>query len=122
MTLQTLAQAVRSNFKTLQEGEIIGRIMLFSGKNFSRSLTGYKLLIEQKLIPNEFIEKKTRGLLFKMLDQNPVITSLFDQLDVMPGKMTWMTQEQRWNIKFEPPARLTDEVIAARLQHADLDF
>lgn len=87
MNLNELAQIVKSDFTRLQEGEIVGRIVLISGRNVSRSLTGYKMLREQKLIPEDFVEKETDGALQRMIEKNPAVLELLDRLDCIPGKM-----------------------------------
>lgn len=102
MTIEQLADAVRSNFKTLQEGEIIARIMIISGRSFSRSLTGYKLLCEKGLLKTDFIT--FRGIWEKILAENPLLLELFDRWDCVPGKVQ-ATEFQG----FKPPRMLTRE-------------
>jgi len=87
MKLQELADAVKSNYTRLQESEIVGRIMVLSGRNFSRSMAGMEMLKNEGLIEN-FVDENTVGKLQKMIQKNPAMAELCDALDLVPGKMT----------------------------------
>jgi hypothetical protein len=126
MNLEALATAVKSNFKTLQESEIIGRIMILSGRNIKRSITGYEMLVAQKMLPDGFIEPESRGIIFRMIKKFPTTLELMERLDMIPGK-TIKTQSKtqkiaELTIMFEEPKRLTAEEILARFKFSDLDF
>lgn len=118
MNLETLATAVKSNFKTLQEGEIIGRIMIISGRNFTRSVQGYKLLCENKMLPEGFIQFP--GVWLRLIDRNPALAYLMDRLDGIPGKMHELEFQG-----FIAPPMLTREEAKKLLnlpELPDLDF
>jgi hypothetical protein len=118
MNLETLALAVRSNFKTLQEGEIIGRIMIISGRSFTRSFQGYKLLCEKQMFPEGFISHS--GYWEKMLKMLPNVSLLMDRFDLVPGKMTELEYQG-----FQRPVPMTREEAIAKLNLPslpDLDF
>lgn len=119
MNLETLAKAVKSNFTQLQESEIVGRIMIISGRDFERSLKGYEMLIDQKLLGENFVEPTSKGRFVAWLNRNPSVKDLFKMLDCIPGKMD-LTEPQQ--IAFLPPPKLSEKEILDRLKFADLDF
>ena len=85
MNMQGLAQAVKSNYKKLDESEVVGRIMLITGKTFTASLKGTKMLQEQKLL-GDLVPKESVGILEKMIEKNPNVLDLFERLELIPGK------------------------------------
>lgn len=118
MNLENLAIAVKSNFKTLQEGEIIGRIMIISGRSFTRSMQGYKILVEKKMLPEGFIQ--FAGAWERLIQINPVIAEMMDRLDGLPGKMFENEYEG-----FKPPQMLTRDEAKKLFnlpELPDLDF
>lgn len=119
MNLQTLAHAVKSTFTQLQETEIIGRIMIISGRNFERSVKGFELLIAEKLIEESFIEPTTRGKFMALLNRNPNVKTLIQHFDCIPGKIT-LTEPQQ--IEFLPPPKLSEDEVRERLKFQNLDF
>ena len=119
MNLETLAIAVKSNFTQLQESEIVGRIMIISGRNFERSLKGFELLIAQNLIEEGFIEQTTRGKFITLINRNPTVKALLEKFDAIPGKMTLTEPVQ---ITFVPPPKLSEAEILQRLSFSNLDF
>lgn len=134
MTLQVLAQHVMSDFKKLQEFEIVGRIMLFSNRKFAASLNGLRMLREQNLIPDSFIDQKTAGIMQRMLECNPNLVELVDRFDLMPKRLEPLEATHYvhgkppenhpgvWEMTFHEPAPLTPEVMAARIHVTDLNF
>lgn len=86
--LTHLANVVKSDFKRLDDATIIGRIMLFSGRDFNRSNAGYQLLKDKKLIEESFITQATNGSLSKMISKNAAIAELIDRLDLVPTGYT----------------------------------
>lgn len=86
MNIQELAEIVKSNFKKLTESDIIGRIMLLSGRNLERSLKGYGMLRSEGLL-NDFVEPTTDGKFLLMLEKYPNLHELIDRMDFVPQKM-----------------------------------
>lgn len=122
MNLETLSQAIKSNFTQLQESEIIGRIMIISGRDFERSVKGYELLIAQKLLPETFVEPETKGKFFALLDARPHVRLLFQRLDCIPGKLKPIPGDLGNTIQFLPPPKLSAAEILERLKFSNLDF
>jgi hypothetical protein len=116
MNMETLALAVRSNFKSLHEAEIISRVALLSGRGFTQSCKGYKIMVEKKMLPEGFIKAESLGLIFRWIEQNPAIAEAFDRLDMIPVKV------EKGVFKFDHPKPLTVEEIRIRLQCGSLDF
>jgi len=119
MNLETLAIALKSNFTQLQESEIVGRIMIISGRSFSRSLKGFELMRAQNLIDESFIDPKTKGLFFRHLSRHPMAAEFFEKFDCIPGKITL---EPEISVEFLPPPKLTEAEVVARLKFESLDF
>jgi len=84
--LKNLADMVRSNYKRLTESEIIGRIMLVSGRDIHKSLTGYRILTKKGYLSG-LCDPKTEGKFLEMIGKNPVLMDLFTRLECVPGKM-----------------------------------
>jgi hypothetical protein len=119
MTLDELANAVKSNFQTLQESEIIGRIMIISGRSFDRSVKGYQMLIEKNLIPENFIDPETKGIFFELLKAKPGVKTIIDKFDCIPGKMKLLPKIE---VTFLPPPKLSEAELLQRLNFSNLDF
>lgn len=119
MTLETLAIALKSNFATLQESEIVGRIMIISGRSFSRSLKGYELMRAQNLIEDNFIDPKTKGKFLDLLKRYPLAAEVFEKFDCIPGRTTL---DPTASVEFLAPPRLSEAEVLARLKFENLDF
>jgi hypothetical protein len=111
MNTQQLANAVKSNYIRLQESEIVGRIIILSGRSFSRSLKGLEVLKQEGKLDG-FIEPETAGKMAKMLENNPLLAEMFDKLDLVPGKTIIHTEVK--------PAKPT-KTITEKL-NLDVDF
>jgi len=81
--LEDLAKQVKSNHKTLTEPEIIGRIMIISGRSFTQACKGYEIMIAGKLF-DKFVSKDGYGALARMIDRNPAILEAFEVFDLIP--------------------------------------
>ncbi len=86
MTFDELALRVKSNFKRLTESDIVGRIMLLSGRNLERSLNGYVMMREKGML-DSFVDPQTDGKFTAMLNKYPNLAELIERLDCVPGKM-----------------------------------
>jgi hypothetical protein len=86
MTLEQLAEMIKSNHAKLQEGEIIAKIMIITGRSFDRALNGYKLLLEKKLLITDSIA--FHGMWVYWYEQSETMRALIDRLDLIPGKVT----------------------------------
>lgn len=123
MNLEQLTRAVVSNFRKMQEPEIIARIMLITGYGFKRACRGYQYMAEKKVFPEGFICEKTAGKFFHMIERNPMIAEMFETLDCLPGNFD--LSKSPLTITFVPPPELKPEQIRARLNYmnfAELDF
>jgi hypothetical protein len=84
MTIEELAVVVMSNYRNLQEGEIIARIMILTGRPYTRAFKGYNLMVEKKLFPEGYI--KAAGVWNNFHTKNPHFGELMDRFDCVPGK------------------------------------
>jgi hypothetical protein len=92
--LEDLGQTVKSNFKRLDESEIIGRIIL-TGRTIDNAITGYKLLRSENVIGKEFVTPGTEGVLERMIARNPNVALLIDRLECVPRKTTTIQGEPK---------------------------
>lgn len=53
--LRETAKFVMSSYASLDVTDVINRIHIFTGRDLKRSIAGLKLMIEQELIPQNFI-------------------------------------------------------------------
>lgn len=86
LTRKEMAMMIRSSFKRLTESDIVGRIMLLSGRNLEGAIKGYELLRSEGRLDN-FVEPKTDGKFIAMLEKYPNLQELIERLDLVPGKM-----------------------------------
>lgn len=120
--MKNLAVAVMSNFQDLDESEVVGRVMLLSGRNFKRCSEGYLLLIGGGFIPESFIRPETRGKFLSWIAERPALAELFDRLDLVPGKMTISEKTGEAVVETFPRKQITVEEVSRRLNLAGLDF
>lgn len=85
-TIAELAQVVKSNFKQLTESEIVGRVMIMTGRNLERSMKGYRMMRDEKHLEG-FIEPKTDGAFEKLVAKYPNVAELINATDAIPGKI-----------------------------------
>jgi hypothetical protein len=78
-----LASQVRSSYKTLSEPEIIGRIMVISGRSFAASCKGYEIMIAGNMF-DKFVSRDGYGAIARMIERNPAILDAFEILDLVP--------------------------------------
>lgn len=113
MNLEQLAKVVRSNFKKLTESEIVGRIILLSGRGLSRSLKGYELMKDQGML-SKFVDPATDGKFVAMLERYPDLAELIDRMECIPQKMTIVEVG-----RFEPPKKLDSKKVVEALKLED---
>lgn len=81
--LQTLAGQVRSNFKKLDEPQIIGRIMIISRAPFSRACKAYGMMVAESMF-DKFVSRDGYGSIARMIEKNPALLEAFERLDLIP--------------------------------------
>lgn len=113
MNLEGLAKIVRSNFKKLTESEIVGRIMLLSGRDLERSLKGYEMMKAQSMLV-KFVNPTTDGKFVAMLERYPNLIELIDRFECIPQKMTLVEVGS-----FEPPKKLGQQKVVDVLKLED---
>lgn len=87
MNMPQLEKIVKSDFKSLQPSQAIGRIMLVTGRSYSRSCKGLEIMQSQGLF-KDFITPAEDDPFMRMVQKNPVIAEMMDALDcVPPGKV-----------------------------------
>lgn len=111
--LRELSVIVKSNFKSLQESQIIGRITITSGRTVTNSIKGYKLMRAHGFLPAEFVEKETDGVVLRMIERNPLVLELMDRLGCVIGKTSRISQDA--NGDYNPPRIRTIEEVRAGL-------
>jgi hypothetical protein len=107
--LKNLAIQVRSDFKTLQESEIIGRIILITGVDLNRALRGYDMLSDEGLLVG-LVDRSTAGKFRGLLAKFPNLLTLCDSLQLVPQKITLLPYSG-----FMPPKRQDPKAIIAAL-------
>ena len=81
--IEELASQVKSSYKTLSEPEIIGRIMVISGRPFTAACKGYEIMIAGNMF-DKFVSRDGYGAIARMIERNPAILDAFEILDLVP--------------------------------------
>jgi hypothetical protein len=84
--LKNLARLVRSSFPSLAESEVVGRIMLLTGKDLVSSINGYELM-RSKMMLEGFVRKDTLGKFVSMIRRYPNLVEMFDAWKIIPQGM-----------------------------------
>lgn len=109
MTLEQLAKIVRSDFKSLQPSEIVGRIMLVSNRDYLRAVTGFEIMEKNGLFDG-FVDRQTVDKFELLCRINPEIITMADRLGMVPPIDTNKIKKPL----FEEPARIrVAEVVKA---------
>lgn len=87
MNLQQLAEIVRSDYRSLQPSEIVGRIILITGRSFSQAQKGYEMMKAEGLFDG-FIDIYTIDMFAEMLERNPNLIEAADRLGLIPPMAT----------------------------------
>lgn len=81
--MEELTKQVKSDYRTMSEPKIIGRIMLISGKGFVSACKGYEIMVAEKMF-DKFVLRDGYGSLQRIIDKNPAVLDAILQLDLIP--------------------------------------
>ena len=80
-----IARAIRNGRDQVTESFAIGQVMLVTGCPYDKAVKGLQAMRNEKLFEG-FIERKTDGVLGRMLEKNPTLGVLIARLDLVPGR------------------------------------
>lgn len=81
-----IAMAIRQGYNQVSESFVIGQIMLVTGRSYDKAIEGLRIMQSEKLLPPEFIDRKTEGCLERLIGNYPAMKKIFDRLDAVPAR------------------------------------
>jgi hypothetical protein len=117
--LRDLAQVVKSNFKTMNEAQIINRIGLVSGRSFKQALTGYEMMQKEGFLTDSFVEQDTKGKLMAVISRSAGLCELIERFDALPVAIKASTPREAANGLYEPVRLRTIHEVLKTVRIAD---
>lgn len=93
--LEDLALKVRSNYQSMNIGEIINRVHYITGRNMKSSIEGYKILRAKKLIPDNFVKELDREKRYLELVSAPNVLELIERFGCTLGRVIDIEKSQK---------------------------